>query len=267
MPNHTTLYQVDAFTETLFGGNPAAVCPLDAWLPNALMQAVAAENNLAETAFFVPRGDGDFDLRWFTPVIEADLCGHATLASGFIVMTLLDPDRDTVRFHTASGPLMVGRDGERFTLDLPGQPPRQLDGSAAAAVADAAGVRPLEVWRATKIMAVLEDEAAVRATAPNFDKVARLDGDGLIITAPADMDGVDFVSRYFAPHAGIPEDPVTGSAHSTLVPYWAVRLGRSELSARQVSKRGGALRCRLEGERVMLAGSCALYLSGTISLE
>jgi PhzF family phenazine biosynthesis protein len=261
------LYQVDAFAEKLFAGNPAAVCPLNDWLPDAVMQAIAAENNLAETAFFIARPDGDFDLRWFTPAIEIDLCGHATLASGFVMMTRLDPDRRSVRFHTASGPLEVGREGDRFTLDLPSRPPRRLATGEARPVAEALGATPLEVWRAAMTMAVLDDAAAVRAASPDFAEVARLDGDGLIITAPGDIDGVDFVSRYFAPHAGIPEDPVTGSAHSTLVPYWSDRLGKRELSARQVSRRGGALQCKMRDRRVVLAGRCALYLTGTIALD
>lgn len=254
-----TLYQVDAFTDAVFGGNPAAVCPLEAWLPDATMQAIAAENNLAETAFFVPDGAG-YHLRWFTPTVEVDLCGHATLASAYVIATHLDPAAETIRFDSASGPLTVSRDGAVFTLDFPTHKPDSFDDGGA--VAKALGVVPQEVMKADKLMAVLADESQVRAAAPDLEKVKALPGDGLIITAPGDS--VDFVSRYFAPHAGIPEDSVTGSAHVVLTPYWAARLGKSTLEARQVSARLGKLKVEDRGERTLISGTVAPYLEGRI---
>ncbi len=254
------LYQVDAFSARPFGGNPAAVVPLDSWLEDAVLQAIALENNLSETAFFVRRG-ARYDLRWFTPSVEVDLCGHATLASAYVILTHLQPEAARVDFDSHSGPLAVTRDGALLTLDFPAKPPKPV---ADPAVAAALGAAPLELLRSDKTMAVLADEAAVRAAAPDLAIVAALAGDGLIVTAPGDE--VDFVSRYFAPHAGIPEDPVTGSAHCVLAPYWAGRLGKEDLSARQVSARGGELRCRLSGERVLISGQVAPYLRGRISI-
>ena len=256
------LYKLDAFTDRVFAGNPAAVCPLEAWLPEAVMQAIAAENNLSETAFLVPNGKG-YAIRWFTPVCEADLCGHATLASAHVICTRLRPELDEIAFESASGPLRVMRQGEAYTLDFPAQPGRRLgDRDALTAVAAALGREPSEVWRASKSMAVLASEAAVAAVAPDMAKVAVLPSDGLIVTAPGSA--VDFVSRYFAPAAGIPEDPVTGSAHCTLTPYWAARLGKPRLSARQISARGGALTVELKGERVLITGRVTPYLEGRI---
>ncbi|MGO1118398.1 PhzF family phenazine biosynthesis protein [Rhodovibrionaceae bacterium A322] len=261
------LYQVDAFTNELFGGNPAAVCPLDSWLPEAQLAAIAAENNLSETAYFVAKPDGSdgqphYDLRWFTPAVEVDLCGHATLASASVIFTRLKPEATSITFHTRSGPLVVTRDGEGYALDFPARVADAWEDGGR--IAEALGVVPLETHRAFKAMAVLADEAAVRAIEPDMDKVAALDSDGLIVTAPGDT--VDFVSRYFAPGSGIPEDPVTGSAHCTSVPYWAERLGKTHLTARQISARGGDLVCDLNGERVRLWGQAVLYLEGTILL-
>lgn len=258
------LYQVDAFTDRVFGGNPAAVCPLKRWLPDEMLQAIAAENNLAETAFLVERSNGDFDLRWFTPALEVDLCGHATLASGWVVFSHLRPEANVVRFQTRSGPLTVSREGDLLTMDFPAQPPSKASAEEAAAVAAALGSVPLEVWRDEKFLALLPDEGAVRNAAPNLDKVAALPGDGLIVSAQGEQH--DFVSRYFAPAVGIPEDAVTGSAHCVLTPFWAERLQRNPLRARQVSARGGDLLCRIEGERVFLSGHAAPYLQGTITI-
>ena len=261
MTQEISLFQVDAFTARPFGGNPAAVCPLDGWLPDAVMQGIAAENNLSETAFLVKRG-ADYDLRWFTPAIEVDLCGHATLASAYIVATHLDPAAARMVFHTRSGALIVTRDDDLFTLDLPSDPAeRQSDDGAVAA---ALGTAPQELWRAAKSMAVLADEAAVLAAEPDFAKIAALPGDGLIITAPGE--DCDFVSRYFAPHAGIPEDPVTGSAHCTLTPYWARRLDKARMTARQVSARVGELTVEDRGARVLVSGRVMPYLEGTIRI-
>jgi PhzF family phenazine biosynthesis protein len=254
-----SLYQVDAFADRLFAGNPAAVCPLDSWLPDAVMQAIAAENNLSETAFFVPRGE-DYDLRWFTPTVEVDLCGHATQASGFIVMSRLAPQRSSVRFHTRSGPLSVTRQGEMFAIDLPSQPPEPC--TMPDKIIAALGRKPAQVLGAVKYLAVYDGEADVAGLAPDTAAMTDIDRDGVIVTAPGR--DCDFVSRYFAPHAGIPEDPVTGSAHCTLVPYWARRLGKTKLQARQISRRGGELFCELIGDRVRIAGRVALYLEGRI---
>ena len=261
MPQELPIFQVDAFASRAFAGNPAAVCPLDDWLPEATMQAIAAENNLSETAFFVRR-DRDYELRWFTPLAEVDLCGHATLASAYVIATQLAPDTARMVFQTRSGALTVTRDGARFTLDLPAQPADEVPPEPA--VAEALGAAPESLWRANKAMAVLADEAAVRAAEPDLAKVAALPGDGLLITAPgADC---DFVSRYFAPHVGIPEDPVTGSTHCMLTPFWARRLGKPRMSARQLSRRGGELAVEDRGDRVLVAGEVAPYLQGTIQI-
>ncbi len=261
------IYQVDAFTQRLFGGNPAAVCPLARWLPDSQLQRIAAENNLSETAFFVARDAQSashpvYELRWFTPAVEVDLCGHATLASASVIFTKLSPQADAITFHSQSGPLVVTRDGEGYSLDFPAAPPQPWDDQGR--VAAALGLAPEGVQRATKAMAVLADEAAVRAVVPNMEKIAALETDGLIVTAPGDT--VDFVSRYFAPGSGIPEDPVTGSAHCTTVPYWAARLGKTHLIAQQVSSRGGDLICDLQGARVRLWGQTVLYLEGQLLL-
>ena len=259
-------YQVDAFTGRPFAGNPAGICPLDTWLPEPVMQAVAAENAVAETAFFVRRPDGDFDLRWFTPEVEIDLCGHATLASAFLLFDLLEPDRAHVRFHTRSGPLEVERDGGALVMDLPARPPVPAGPAVLDSLARALGQRPSAAARARDLMAVFDRAEQVRALRPDLTQVAALDAFAVIVTAPgggAD-DDVDFVSRFFAPAKGVPEDPVTGSAHSTLVPYWAERLGRTRLRARQVSRRGGELGCEVRGDRVRLTGQAVLVKTGAI---
>jgi PhzF family phenazine biosynthesis protein len=258
------IHQVDAFTARRFAGNPAAVCLLEQWLPDATLQAIAAENNVAETAFVRRLGDAHFDLRWFTPAIEVDLCGHATLASAFVLRRVGLAKGDELRFATReAGELIVRVDGDLLELDFPARAASEvamIDGLDAAL----GGVTVRSLLRARKHMAVLDDEAAVLAVRPDLAFVKAMDGDGLIVTAPGRE--VDFVSRYFAPHAGIDEDPVTGSAHCTLVPYWASRLGRDTLQARQVSPRGGELRCRLVGDRVRMAGHCAPYLVGEIEV-
>jgi PhzF family phenazine biosynthesis protein len=257
------IYQVDAFTDTLFTGNPAAICPLAAWLPDATMQAIAAENNLAETAFFVPEGSG-YALRWFTPTVEVDLCGHATLAAAHVVFRFLQPALVTVNFRTTkAGTLRVSRHGETLVMDFPARP--AVAAEAASDLLAALGGKPREVLRARDHLVVYDSAADVKALKPDFAALAKVDCWAVIATAPGD-DGVDFVSRFFAPKQGIPEDPVTGSAHCTLVPYWVERLGKSELEARQISPRGGKLRCTLQGDRVTLAGHAVLYLEGRISV-
>jgi PhzF family phenazine biosynthesis protein len=257
------LYQVDAFTDRLFAGNPAAVCPLEAWLPDATMQAIAAENNLAETAFFLREGE-DYALRWFTPAVEVDLCGHATLASAFVIMTRLEPGRERVAFRTLrAGTLGVSREGEGYAMDFPARPALPV-AERDARLAAALGKPPVEALAAARDYLVVYAQAAdVASLAPDLAALAALDRTAVIVTAPG-QDGVDFVSRFFAPALGVPEDPVTGSAHCTLAPYWAERLGKERLEARQLSRRGGTLACTVAGDRVAISGRAVLYLEGTI---
>lgn len=267
MPTEIPIYQVDAFTSRAFGGNPAAVCPLEAWLADDVMQAIAAENNLSETAFFVREASGEgFDLRWFTPSTEVDLCGHATLASAFVLMTELEPTRAGVTFATRSGKLAVVREGGLLSLDLPARSPKQVE--TPPGLVDALGATPSAVVAARDLMAVFDDAETVRRLRPDVTKIAALDTYAVSVSAPGTgRDGdVDFVSRFFAPRAGIAEDPVTGSAHCSLVPYWADRLGRTRLKARQVSARGGELLCTLRDQRVELAGHAVLTIKGTFRL-
>ena len=261
MPSELQIYQADAFAARPFSGNPAAVCPLEAWLPDAVMQAIAAENNLSETAFLVKAGT-DYDLRWFTPVCEVDLCGHATLASAYVVTSYLEPLRRQVRFHSRSGPLEVTRDGELFIMDFPTQANERVKDTAA--VAGALGATPRELWSGMDLMAVFASQAEIEALKPDMTAVAALPLRGLIVTAPGE--GCDFVSRFFAPAVGVPEDPVTGSAHCALTPYWAERLGKARLQARQLSRRGGALQLERRGGRVLIAGQVSLYMEGLIRL-
>jgi len=257
------IYQIDAFTDSVFGGNPAAVCPLPAWLPDATMQAIAAENNLAETAFFVPDG-ADYALRWFTPTVEVDLCGHATLASGYVVLRFMERQRDSVSFRTVkAGTLTVSRRADLLVMDFPARPATPI--APPADLIAALGGEPREVLRARDHLVVYGSAAEVAALKPDLAALAKFDCWAAIVTAP-DENGVDFVSRFFAPKQGIPEDPATGSSHCTLVPYWAKRLGKTELEARQISRRGGALHCTLNGDRVSIAGRAVLYLEGQISV-
>ena len=256
------LYQIDAFAERPFTGNPAAVMPLQRWLPDEVMQAIAAENNLSETAFFVPEGDG-YRIRWFMPVGEIDLCGHATLASAFVVLTELEPGRDRVAFASMSGPLTVTREGDRFCLDFPRRDPKPVPCPEALAKALGAPIR--EAWLTRDLFALLEDEAAVRDLRPDMDALSRLEPTSFVVTAPGT--DCDFVSRCFAPREGIPEDPVTGSTHCVLVPYWAGQLGKTTLRARQLSKRGGELFCELRGDRVRIAGKAVKVIEGEMLLD
>lgn len=255
-------FQVDAFARKVFEGNPAAVCPLQAWLPDATMQAIAAENNLSETAFFVP-GAGGFELRWFTRVAEVDLCGHATLASAHVLFSELGYDGTEIRFATRSGELRVRRaDSGLLAMDFPAidsQPcasPRELIAGL--------GAEPNEVYAADDYLAVFSDAHTVRQLSPDFATLSKLALRGVIATAPSGE--VDFVSRCFAPKYGIPEDPVTGSAHCALAPYWAKRLGKQVLRARQISKRGGELYCELVGNRVVISGTAVTFLGGELRL-
>jgi PhzF family phenazine biosynthesis protein len=255
------LYQVDAFTDQVFSGNPAAVCPLERWLDDAMLQAIALENNLSETAFLVAKGD-DYELRWFTPTVEVPLCGHATLASGFVILNLLQPQRSRITFHTKSGPLQVERDGDLLAMDFPAL--RYADCAPPALLLEALGVKPTQVVEADwAYLAVFDSADIVRTLQPNMWRLLDVGRNVIISAAGSD---VDFVSRFFAPVSGVPEDPVTGSAHCILTPYWAKRLGKTKLRARQVSKRGGELRCELRGERVLLAGKAVLYMEGSIQI-
>jgi PhzF family phenazine biosynthesis protein len=257
------IYQVDAFADALFGGNPAAVVPMRDWLPDAVLQSIAAENNLAETAFLVAEGD-TYALRWFTPAAEVPLCGHATLASAFIVFEFLQPGRRQVTFTTrCAGPLAVSQSGALLQMDFPAKPPGPV--TMPDGLIDALGARPRELLANGKLFAIFESAAEVRSLAPDFRKLARIDFDGVVATAPGG-DGIDFVSRYFAPHLGIDEDPVTGSAHCLLVPYWAKILGRSKVTGRQISARGGTVHGEDHGARVGLSGQARLYLEGRIFL-
>lgn len=268
------IFQVDAFAEHAFEGNPAAVMPLDQWIDDKLMQSIAMENNLAETAFFVAapqKGEGNFDLRWFTPAVEVDLCGHATLASGHVVFTNLEPKLNEAVFHTRSGPLSVKRDGAYLAMDLPARLARgKHDAILAKELSDALGVAPREIFRGPYVLAIFESEGDVlkaRSTSALAETLARHEETGIILTARADSSKeYDVASRFFVPGKGISEDPVTGSAHSTLVPYWAKELGRKEIVARQVSSRGGTLLCTDRGDRVTMRGKCVAYMSGTVEI-
>jgi PhzF family phenazine biosynthesis protein len=255
----TLFFQLDAFTTRRFAGNPAAVMPLPEFPADAVLQAIAAENNLAETAFLVPLDD-DYRLRWFTPTVEVPLCGHATLASAAVVMERLQPGRLSVVFQTASGPLAVHRADHGYRMDFPARP--SVPTPAPPGLISALGINPEAVTvNSFNYLAILDSAEAVRRLAPEMARLSALDRDGVIVSAPGDR-AYDFVSRYFAPRKGIPEDPVTGAAHCMLAPYWAGRLGKAELRAYQASARGGEVSCRYAGERVELSGSCVFFLEG-----
>lgn len=256
------IYRISAFTRDIFGGNPAAVCPLDQWLDDTLLQAIASENNLSETAFLVRCKDG-WRLRWFTPAMEVDLCGHATLAAAWVVTRHLDPSARQVCFLTRSGPLTVRVDGDLLRMDFPSQPAVALD-DPPEALLRGLGCVPRFAGRAAYYLAVLDNAAEVRNLKPVYAAFAELDSIGVIVTAPG-WD-VDFVSRFFAPGQGIDEDPVTGSAHCTLIPYWSKRLGKQSLVARQISPRSGDLLCQDRGDRVEIAGHAVPYFKGEIYL-
>lgn len=255
-------YQIDAFAETVFSGNPAGVCLLDEWPCDEILQSIAAENNLSETAFLV-RSKNGYDLRWFTPEIEIDLCGHATLASGHVIFEFVNHGSTRVEFTSKSGNLSVEKRDDLLFLDFPSRkavicdPPHGLEAML--------GSRPSEVLSSRDLMVVFDDEEIVRSLTPDLDAVAELGSFALIVTAPGKAS--DFVSRFFAPGAGIPEDPVTGSAHCTLIPYWSERLRKKDLHAFQLSRRGGELFCTDRGDRVAIGGRCVTYLSGTIIVK
>ena len=255
-------YQIDAFTDRVFAGNPAGVCFLDRWLEDSILQSIAAENNLSETAFLVPAGDF-YELRWFSPKLEVDLCGHATLASAFAVFEYVKPQIQRVDFQTQSGLLSVTRQEDLLIMDFPARraepcsPPDQLD--------QILGIPPVKTFSSRDLLALYEEEDQVRRLQPDLEKMALLDTFAVIVTAPGKNS--DFVSRFFAPKVGVPEDPVTGSAHCSLIPYWSERLGKKKLHAFQLSERGGELFCLDLGDRVSIGGKATAYLSGTIRIE
>ncbi|MBK7391811.1 MAG: PhzF family phenazine biosynthesis protein [Chloracidobacterium sp.] len=260
------IFQVDAFTSEPFHGNPAAVVPLKAWLPDEVMHNIALENNLSETAFFVKRDDV-YEIRWFTPTFEIDLCGHATLASAYVIFNVLKLATDKIKFYShKSGALSVEKNGDVLTLDFPSRPVLPVD--APAGLFEAIGGKPSEIFKARDYFLVFETEQAVLDLKPDFSalhKIAailQIDAHGFIVTAPGNSS--DFVSRFFAPEVGVFEDPVTGSSHCNLIPFWAERLGKTEMFARQVSARGGELYCKLAGDRVKIGGNAVLYLKGEI---
>jgi len=260
----SAIFHVDAFTSKPFEGNPAAVCPLDGWLDDGRLQQVAAENNLSETAFFVP-GNGHYELRWFTPRCEAKLCGHATLAAAFVVLNILSPGEDLLRFETRrSGALTVSRSGDLLSMDFPALAPWPCVNPPTALI-EGLGKAPATVVQIEDdYFAVYESQEEVRNIRPDFRLLETIHPAGVAITAPGENS--DFVSRYFAPSYGIPEDPVTGSTHCSLAPYWATRLGKTRLHARQISQRGGELWCEVRGERVTLQGNAVLTLRGELRI-
>jgi PhzF family phenazine biosynthesis protein len=255
------IFQIDAFTSQRFRGNPAAVVVMDEWLPDEVMAAIAAENNLSETAFVIPHPEVA-PLRWFTPTIEVDLCGHATLAAAHVILESYRPAAKTIRFATRGGELGVSRRDELLCMDFPARPPKPI--VIGDALVAALGARPREVLMARDILAVFDTEDEIKRLRPDFDRIAALDAFAVIASARGDH--VDFVSRFFAPAAGLPEDPVTGSAHCTLTPYWAEKLGKNKLSAHQVSARGGELWCEMLRDRVTIAGATVEYLRGAITI-
>ncbi len=258
------IYQVDAFSNKLFGGNPAAVCPLEKWLDTSTMQAIAAENNLSETAFFASNNDGSFNLKWFTPATEVDLCGHATLATAHVIFNHLNYDKETILFHSNSGLLTVNKNGDLLTLNFPSNPP--IPTKITDELTAALGKAPIGVYDCIYQMALYETEADILQLKPNFMLLEEMDC--IVVTAPSERAGVDFVSRFFAPSKGINEDPVTGSAHTALTPFWAEKLGKKQLHALQISKRGGELWCEvLEDNRVAISGRAVTYLEGFIKFS
>ncbi len=256
-------YQVDAFSKKPFGGNPAGVCVLDSWLDIEILQNIAEENNLSETAFLVSTSSGNYDLKWFTPTVEIDLCGHATLASGFILFKYYNQNISVLNFNTASGMLSVERSGELLSMDFPSRPPVQTE--VADTLIEALGAKPMMTLASRDLLAVFENEDEIIRLSPDFERLKKIrEYFAVIVTAPGDT--VDFVSRFFAPNAGVDEDPVTGSAHCTLIPYWAERLNKNTLHASQLSSRKGELFCELIGDRVKISGHAILFAKGEIYL-
>ncbi len=257
------IYQIDNFTSRRFSGNPAAVCPLERWLPDQTLQAIAAENNVSETAYYIA-SSGRYHLRWFTPAVEVDLCGHATLAAAHVIWAIRKESAAArLEFQSRSGTLAVERHDDLYALDFPSMPAAEC--AVHPELIAGLGARPKQVFAARDYLCVFESEAEVRALAPNMEKLSMLDRFAVIATAPGH--DCDFVSRFFAPAQGVPEDPVTGSAHCTLAPYWSRQLGKSSLFARQVSRRGGEIWCEDRGPRVCIAGHAVTVLKGEIEID
>jgi PhzF family phenazine biosynthesis protein len=255
-------FQVDAFTDRLFGGNPAGVCPLEKWLADDTMQKIAMENNLSETAFFVKEGD-DYRIRWFTPKVEVNLCGHATLASAHVLYNHLGYSEDRISFQSRSGLLNVTREGELLILDFPANVPQRS--ALPEDFVQALNITPIQCHRGKEDYLLLyKSQQEIEALMPDFRRLEKTDARAVIVTAPGDK--CDFVSRFFGPRVGVDEDPVTGSAHTVLIPFWAAKLGKNEMNARQLSRRGGLIFCRLKGDRVDIGGKAVTYLRGEISL-
>ena len=260
------IFQIDAFTDKLFGGNPAAVCPLDNWLTDDTLQNIAIENNLAETAFFVQLEKNRFHLRWFTPEFEIDLCGHATLASAFVIFEEMKYRGDEILFDTQSGILSVKKENEYYELDFPSRPPQKSD--LPKIISDGLNIQPKEIWKARDYLLVYDSEDDIKSIKPNIAILnqIKIDPGGIIVTAKGKSGNVDFVSRFFTPQATVFEDPVTGSAHCTLIPFWADRLNKTKLRAIQISERRGELICQINKDRVAIKGKAIKYSEGTIEL-
>lgn len=257
------MYQVDAFAEKLFSGNPAAVVPLDKWIDETVMQQLAMENNLAETVFFVPKGE-DFEIRWFTPEVEINLCGHATLATAYVLYNFLNYDKPQITFYSKSGPLKVNTNGGMIYLDFPSWRPERIEIYPAGLLESLGSPEIAGVYKHRDVIVELMNEDAVDKCQPDFTLMKKT-GEKVIITSAGKI--VDFVSRFFAPTVGIDEDPVTGSAHSQLIPFWSDKLGKNIMEARQLSRRGGTLYCEHKGDRVVMGGKCVFYMKGEIQLE
>ncbi len=257
-----TIYQVDAFTNKLFGGNPAAVIPLEKWIDDELMQQIGMENNLAETAFFVPKRD-DYEIRWFTPELEIDLCGHATLASAYVLYKMLGCTKRTITFHSKSGPLYISQNDEVLNLDFPSWTPERITEYPEELISSLGNPEIAGVYKNRDFLVELTNEEALRKLRPDFTMMKKA-GSMVIVTAPGKE--VDFVSRFFAPTAGIDEDPVTGSAHSQLIPFWSYKLGKDKMVAKQLSRRGGDIYCEQKGDRVIMGGECVFYMKGEIEI-
>jgi len=256
-----SIYHIDAFASELFEGNPAAVCPLKKWLPDNLMQKIAFENNLSETAFFVQKGNG-FHIRWFSPTNEVDLCGHATLASAYVLFNILNYNKNIIKFESKSGLLKVIKDDDNLILDFPAQPPIQCD--TTQEIINALNITPIECLKSEDLIAVLNDESDVQTIEPDFEQMTKFGLRGVIVTAQSKK--YDFVARCFFPGLGIKEDPVTGSAYTQLAPYWATKLGKDLFNVKQLSARGGELTCELYKDRVLISGKAVKYLEGKINV-
>ncbi|MCL2098361.1 MAG: PhzF family phenazine biosynthesis protein [Bacteroidales bacterium] len=267
LPQKIKIYQVDAFTDKLFSGNPAAVCVLDSWLSEELMQAIGTENNLSETAFLVPKGS-DFEIRWFTPNVEVDLCGHATLASAFVLFNVLNYPSPVIKFYSRnSGLLTVEKKEEMLFLDFPTDTLTAItEEQQNTAVEKCIGIKPIALYKGkADYMAVIDSESTLRSLQPDMRAVGKLNARGLIVTAKGDE--ADFVSRFFGPQSGVDEDPVTGSAHTTLLPFWAAKAGKNKFTAKQLSQRGGLLSCEFKNDRCIIGGKARLYMIGEINLN